>query len=203
MITFVPDLTDRIDRYCDSAYSAEPTDAIEDTFLAHLTGLDSFRGKRVLEIGGRDDNNLQGLFLRIGASYTMVTLDVSTNPRVFSRTDFTDLPCDKPYDLVISAGVFEGPGIAEPFSRGERFPRKSNQEYLEKLAKLTTDGGYLVIGTMTDPCLFSDEYLETVGFRVEFRERPFYWLGRDGYKSGRTSIRGDTTDELIVARRMP
>lgn len=157
-------------------------------FYAHLRGLERFAGKRVLEIGGTEAHNLADYFGRIGAYYEQVGLE-PTNGRSYARQmNFIDLPVGQPYDLVISLGVFEVGAIDHDVDSGNRQNRRTNNsERLAKLHELTAKSGFNVIGTISDPCMFSNDEITRAGFKLQYRRGPFYCGSRD-YSSFHSSV---------------
>ncbi len=149
-------------------------------FYAHLQGLEHFAGKRVLEIGGTDadDGNTADYFRGMGAEYRIVRLEENKDniPYVLPQRDFRDVPSSVQYDLIISWGVFEVAGLDQTADRKEdhRSFYQQNSKDLKKLYALTTEGGINIMGTISDPCLFSNEEIQQAGFTLVHRIAGFY-----------------------------
>ena len=169
-------------------------DFVSDLFLAHLGGLEQSAGKKVLEIGGTDDQNLHDFFSSVGADYSNVRLE--QNPLallyVLPQRDFFHLPESIAYDLIVSLGVFERYAHGHDKQMRNYGCKRTNREYLEKLWRLTNPSGTNIIGTISDPCLFSNEEIREAGFRLTIRQRPFYAFDSAGYSSF------DQDSELVV-----
>lgn len=173
-------------------------DFASNQFFAHLDGLKHFAGKKVLEIGGTDDMNTYGFFSSIiKADYSMVRLEQNPEnlPYVLPQRDFFHLPGDVSYDLIVSVGVFEKYAHGKDKSMRDYGCQRTNREYLEKLWKLTNSDGANIMGTISDPCLFSEEEIKEAGFKLAIRQRPFYTLDGTGYPSF------DKDSELVVMVR--
>ncbi len=143
-------------------------------FHPHVSGLESFGGRGVLEIGGSREISTKPFFSGIGSSYRNVRLErnIERDPCVIVG-DFMDV--DGASELVISLGVFEIGAIDVDFERMEAgIIRHGAVERAEKLSSLTRPGGYCVIGTISSPCFFSDRSLAAAGFEIIHRESPFY-----------------------------
>ncbi|HIG93346.1 MAG: hypothetical protein QT02_C0003G0045 [archaeon GW2011_AR9] len=167
--------------------------------LADLNGLEQCAGKRVLEIGGSDEENLAGFFLSIGAIYETVRIERNLNglSYVHPTRNYLYLPSNSPYDLVISLGVFEEGSIDRDLNGNDhRTIYDTPQKYLEKLLALTKVNGFNIIGTISSPCMFSLEELSLVGFDVTSKITPFYSLSKNGYPPW------DRESELVVMRRL-
>ncbi len=167
-------------------------------FWSHLYGLESFGGRKVLEIGGTDEISLESYFAERGSDYTNVRLEGKRSRRV-RVGDFMDVQGE--YDLVISLGVFE-PGaldidresmIAGPI-------RHAQGEIAQKLSSLTAPGGFCVIGTILSPCSLGDGMLRSCGFRVLSRRSPFYTFMNAGNKG--LYAEGDRS-ELLLLFKLP
>src|SRR3989338_4156107 len=167
---------------------------------SHLNGLDTFGAKRVLEIGGRDEdyNRLSDFFFRTGAQYETVSLDSDLSDQPYRcRINFMYLPCEEQYDLIISIGVFEGYGIDSNFRGYGHLDPFTNSSRLEQLANLTQPGGFHIIGTIGGPCIFTNKELaKNKRFEVLHRIKPFY----------NRNERGDAEEiyassELVVLRK--
>ncbi len=179
--------------------SSEPYSLCQ--FLAHVTGLEEAAGKRVLEIGGTDRQNMAAYFLGMGAMYQCVRLEENPlgHPWVLPNRDFRDLPTTEPYDLVISCGVFEIAAINRSQDGNDfRSIYDSNERDLRKLFALTKAGGFNIIGTVSDPCMFSTVEMNAAGFAVCHRGSPFYsLLVPDGYMAI------DESELVILQRHAP
>jgi hypothetical protein len=143
-------------------------------FYPHISGLELFFGKKVLEIGGSDRICMEHFFAGTGADYTNVRLEgnKTKNPRVV-QGDFMDI--EGKFDLVISLGVFELGAIDINFDTSR--PLKNSYSMGQRIAKLHTlanEGASVVIGTINAPCLFDDQMLRSAGFSILSRESPFY-----------------------------
>lgn len=168
-------------------------------FYAHLQGLECFVGKKVLEIGGTDDEdgNLHGYFTGMGAEYQSVRLEENKNklPWVLPMHDFRDIT-SKSYDLIISLGVFERSDI-DRSGEIESLRRYTRQQDLEKLFSLTNVGGLHIMGTFSDLCLYPNQEIAQAGFTLQHRAMPFYNLL---WKSLGLDV-GDKSSELLVMVR--
>ena len=161
-------------------------------------------GKRVLEIGGTDTHNLADYCMRIGAHYETVRLEPAEGKPFVRRMNFMDLLADQPYDLVISLGVFEVGAIDHDVDGGNRQNQYTpNFKRLTKLYELTVENGFNVIGTMSDPCLFSNAEIVEAGFEIRYRGGSFYCGSRD-YSSFHSSVvQVDPIDhsELLILKK--
>ncbi len=187
----VTDLEERTRRFIE-AWRFPVTEAITafatQKFYAHLAGLEQFAGKRVLEIGGTDVHNLADYFMRMGAQYETVRLEPAEGKSYVRQMNFMDLPISQPNDLVISLGVFEVGAMDHDFDGGNRQNRRTtNSERLAKLYELTAKNGFNVIGTMSDPCMFSNAEISNAGFEIRHRRSPFY-CGSGDYSSAQSLI---------------
>ncbi len=167
-------------------------------FHPHIFGLQSLAGREVLEIGGGKEINLKGFFTGIGASYLNVRLEPNRerDPCVITG-DFMEM--DGSFDLVISLGVFEIGAIDVDFERMEAGIIKSTPaERSAKLASLTAEGGFCVIGTINAPCMLPSRELESAGFSILLRESPFY-----SFMNAEEGMYGyDDRSELLILRKM-
>ena len=126
--------------------------------------------------------------MRIKAQYETVRLEPADGKPFVRQMNFMDLPADQPYDLVISLGVFEVGAIDHDVDGGNRQNRyTSNFKRLSKLYELTTENGFNVIGTMSDPCTFGSDEIAEAGFEIQYRHDPFYCGSRD-YSSFHSSV---------------
>lgn len=168
-------------------------------FCTHLSGLDSFKGKAVLEIGGTDRISMEDFFLNSGADYRNVRLERNTggDPRVVSG-DFMDFAGR--FDLVISLGVFELGAIDIDFDASSPLrSAHSLKDRVDKLASLTRKGGYAVIGTINAPCLFGDMMFREAGFGILHRESPFYTFMFAGNRGPYAT--GDRSELILLRKR--
>lgn len=173
-------------------------------FYAHLLGLEQFAGKRVLEIGGTEAHNLADYFMRLGANYEMVGLESTDGKRYARQINFMDLVVDQPYDLVISLGVFEVGAIDHDVDGGNRQNRQTtNSERLAKLHELTAQDGFDVIGTISDPCMFSNDDIARAGFKLLHRHGPFYCGSRDysSFYSSQVQVEPIDKSELLLLQK--
>lgn len=193
-LTLVP-LEERKRRFLDDKF--DKFEFTSNLFLAHLEGLEQFAGKKVLEIGGTDEINTHDFFSSIGADYSTVRLEQNPQnlPYVLRCRDFFYLPENISYDLIVSLGVFERCAHGKDKSLRDYGCQRTNREYLGKLWKLTNPNGTNVIGTISDPCIFSDEEIREAGFEQTIKQCPFCFFGKRGYSSC------DTTSELVVMVR--
>jgi hypothetical protein len=170
-------------------------------FYPHVIGIESFQGRRVLEIGGTDDISMEQLFSRIGARYLNARLEgnPSGNPRVHVG-DFMGL--EGRFDLVVSLGVFEAGAIDVNFDTLEAgIIRHTPCERAAKLSALLADGGFCVIGTVNAPCFLGQPALSAAGFTTIARETPFYTFmnaGNDGIYA-----KGDRSELLVISKGGP
>lgn len=168
-------------------------------FHPHISGLESFAGREVLEIGGGSGINMKAYFSGIGAGYRNVRLERNRerDPAVIVG-DFMDVQGS--FDLVISLGVFEPGAIDVDFDRMEAgIIRHGAQERAQKLHSLTRGGGFCVIGTINAPCMLPSRELESAGFSTMMRESPFYTFMNNG--SGEAYEPGDRSELLILRKR--
>jgi hypothetical protein len=147
-------------------------------FHSHLRGLDAVKG-RVLEIGGTDAINLEPYFRKKRApiNYTDVRLERdSRNSRNILSMDFMDIPDGAgKFDMIISMGVFEHGAIDIVQRSFQRLNKAwTEAERLEKLHGLLSEGGTCVIGTISDPCMFSSPKIMAAGFNLVHKKRQFY-----------------------------
>jgi hypothetical protein len=175
----VPILSIRERLWRRSAFSSADPDSLLDSFAIrrfhpHVRGLDRFKGRKVLEIGGTPKINMKSFFQGIGAAYTNVRLESNKErDKSVMVGDFMDL--SGKFDLVISLGVFEIGAIDVDFERMEAgIIKHSAPERAAKLSALTASGGHCLIGTISSPCFFSDQQLGAAGFRIIHRGSPFY-----------------------------
>ncbi len=155
---------------------------IAQIFHANLLGLEEQTNARVLEIGGAKYENLALYFQKRGAQYHNVTLDRECqnmpNTTIDSYTKYS--PC-KPFDLILSNGVFEQYALDRSLSMDRleyqnwmagikyRTPQYNLQK-LQKLYQLTKPQGRIIINTIADPCIFSSDEIRTAGFHIAYRE---------------------------------
>ena len=177
MIIPVTEETERIERYETGIKLSYP--AI--LFQAHLQGLELFAGKKVLEIGGVRNPNmtLVNYFMNMGAEYHTVGLEdnKANYPYVLSVRDFRDIR-DELYDVIISMGVFEHSGIDRSKDGNDfRSIYNSHQRDLQKLFALTKEGGINIIGTISDPCIYTNDEIQEAGFKLQHRIKQFASLG--------------------------
>jgi len=168
--------------------------------LSHIAGLDQFSGRRVLEIGGTDLQNLEEFFTGVGAQYEQVSLENSSSQRsVVRQSNFMDLQPTTPYDLIVSVGVFEEGSIDRGLDAEHRNdfakPEVTNEDRLKKLHTLTNIEGYNVIGTISDPCIFSDDEITQCGFRLPYRMSQFYQIGLNAHLDML-----DTSELLVIQK---
>jgi hypothetical protein len=164
----------------------------ERRMIGHISGLEGFAHKRVLEIGGESREDMASYFLSIGADYKNVCINVGGKPRPYDIVkDVMDLETEIPFDLIISLGVFEKGGIIGTTGSNA----VANLNMLKHLYKLTQSGGYQVIATVSDPCMFSDSEIERSRFKLQGeRLNPFYLV----YPSLDWS---DDPSELLILRK--
>lgn len=168
-------------------------------FHPHISGLESFGGREVLEIGGSSGINMKRFFAGIRSGYRNVRLEGNPerDPSVIVG-DFMDVR--GAFDLVISLGVFEIGAIDVDFERMEAgIIRHPAAERAGKLASLVRPGGACVIGTISSPCLFADKDLEAAGFGIAHRESPFYTFMNT--ESGDLYEAGDRSELLILRKK--
>ncbi len=171
LVEHIPDMRQRISRHMGLMVSIFRDEPAVSLFHSHLYGLDSLRGKRVLEIGGHG-TSLERYLVRGGSEYLNVRLEegLPLERRVVAA-DYMDISGS--FDLVISLGVFEDGGIDR--NRVTHLPlsvSRTTEERARKLSELTADT--CVIGTISARCFFSDATIEAAGFRVAHRSGPFY-----------------------------
>ena len=185
MIIPVTEETERIERYEAEIKLSYP--AI--FFQAHLQGIEQFAGKKVLEIGGVRNPNmtLVNYFMNMGAEYRTVGLEdnKANYPYVLSVRDFRDIR-NELYDLIISMGVFEQSGIDRSIDGNDfRSIYNSHQRDLQKLLALTKEGGINIIGTISDPCFFTNDEIQEAGFKLQHRIKQFASLGSESHEARR------------------
>ena len=166
---------------------------VQKLFHAFIRDLENTHGKRVLEIGAFEDQHLAHYFASVGAEYHGICLNPGDIPRT-REGNFMNLEGEV-FDVVISSGVFEEYAI-DRWERGGRHPswkKHTNDERLAKLYSLLRPNGWNVIGTISDPCIFSNREIEENGFDLKFRINSFY-----GTEMGRRSFSGS---ELLIMRR--
>ncbi len=171
-----------------------PGDFAVQRFVSHLGGMEKFAMKKVLEIGGTDLMNMSYYFRQMEAEYSTVRIENNQEGHdyILPQNDYMKL--DVEYGLVISLGVFEEYAIDRNWNGGSPFAqRRSNSVHLAKLAALTKE--YCIVGTVSDPCLFSRDEIEKAGFELVHRQKPFYCLTLEGYPDY------DTKSELVVMRK--
>ena len=190
MITPILDAAEKIERWNSKVGLSHPARL----FYAHLQGLEHFVGKRVLEIGGTDNEhgNMAGYFRAMDAEYQMIRLEENKDniPYVLPERDFRYIHSSAQYDLIISLGVFEEFGLDQTADRSEdhRSFYQCNSADLKKLYALTAAGGINIMGTISDPCLFSDQEIQQAGFTLVDRIPHFFSYGQ----------RISDTSELVV-----
>jgi hypothetical protein len=167
-------------------------------FYPHISGLDQFRGKKVLEIGGTDQISMERFFSDTGADYLNVRLEKnkSKNFRVVVG-DFMD--SGGIFDLVISLGVFELGAMDINFETSR--PVKNDyslNDRIAKIASLTNSGGSIVIGTINAPCLFDDKMIRSAGFTLIHRESPFYTFM---FPDNRDIYAQEDKSELLILKK--
>lgn len=155
-----------------------------ETVYAHLNGLETFAGKRVLEIGGAEDCNLAKYFLNMSADYHTVRLDPNEEQAPYVTVgNFMDLQGNDLYDLIISVGVFEEEAVDRRCGDMLAILKKSivkvehewtNLERLRKLYELTKDSGINIIGTQLTKCIFTTDQIRETGFSLQYRDGPFH-----------------------------
>jgi hypothetical protein len=143
-------------------------------FYPHISGLEGYGGRKVLEIGGTDRVSMERFFTKTGADYLNVRLEKNKtkNPRVIAG-DFMDIRGK--FDLVISLGVFELGALDINFETSR--PAKNSyslDDRINKLSSLARNGGFVVVGTINAPCLFDDRSVRSAGFTIIHRDSPFY-----------------------------
>ncbi len=186
-------------RHASFSTLADPAGALAiRRFWSHLYGLESFGGRRILEIGGSASINLEGFFSRHGADYSNVRLEGNPegNPRVIVG-DFMSIRGG--YDLVISLGVFERGALdidRESMIAGPI--RHASGEIARKLSSLTAPGGFCVIGTIQSPCFLSDRLIRACGLSVRHRRSPFYTFMHAG---NRGLYSDDDRSELLLLEK--
>ncbi len=165
-------------------------------FWSHLYGLESFGGRKVLEIGGTAQMSLEGYFVKRGADYANVRLEGKKGGRT-TVGDFMDVHGE--FDLVISLGVFEPGALDIDRERMAAGPiRHAPSEIARKLSSLTAIGGYLVIGTIQSPCLLDDGTIEASGLAVLSRSSPFYSFMNAGNRG--LYSEGDRSELLLLVK---
>jgi hypothetical protein len=165
-------------------------------FFPRIYGLEGFGRKKVLEIGGTEEISMRRFFSRIGADYTCVRLEGPERPDVIVG-DFMDVRGE--FDLVISLGVFELGALDIDFANSRSISgNRPLDARIKKLGSLARGGGFVVIGTINAPCLFSDRMLRSAGFALLHREGPFYSFMFPGNKD---AYAPDDRSELLVLRR--
>ena len=196
MIELVATIDERLQRYREYGFEFFPGDMTVVNYLAHLKGLDSFCGKKVLEIGAEDGRNTSEFFQSRGTEYFAVRIGGNSQGHsyILPQQDFMDLPEDAPYDLIISNGVFDQSALDRRMGGERIFSGRSG--HLTKLHLLTKPGGFNVHGTITDPFMFSCSELEEIGFEMMYKTRPFRGFDLQGYSAL------DAESELVVLRRV-
>ena len=180
----------------------------ESNLLGHVLGLEQFFGKNILEIGGTNLNNLANYFIGIGADYEQVRLEPNdTNQHYIKQINFMDLNPENLYDLIISIGVFEKGAIDKALDEKLRNkfvkPEITNKDRLKKLCELTKEGGYNIIGTISDPCMFNDEEIAQSGFQKKYRSSPFYLVGINTPESSiaDVNLKIENESELLIIQK--
>ncbi len=160
---------------------------IADLILPHI-GYD-FGGKRVLEIGATPELKLKLMFP--GAHYESISLEGGQT----HTGNFMELE-EKPYDVIVSLGVFEEFGI-DRMVEGQGFPkgRYTNQQRLGKLAGLTVPGGYNAHASQGLELLFSNEEIDQSEFQLVSRQNRTMGYIKDGMR------RSTDPTELVVMRK--
>jgi len=183
VVTSLEERLERARRF-DQVYGLKPYSLSLRQFLAHVDGLGQLAGKKILEIGGTDKQNMADYFLGIGIMYHCVRLEENPSdyPWVHPVRDFRDLPSAEPYDLIISCGVFEIAGMDRKIGSDRWGINYTNHAHdLQQLFALTNSGGVNIIGTISHPCIYTNEEIVAAGFRLRHREKPFYSLMTEGY----------------------
>ncbi len=159
---------------------------------SNIVGIEQIPYKRVLEIGPRDPETFEGCF--VGAEYEAVGFDVLDDPsKGMFRGNFMHLKRPS-YGLIISCGIFEVGALDREGLTPRRFEKSENPARLKKLYDLTKPGGYNIIGTVSEPCIFSDDEITRAGFSQCFRKNQFYGTEKRRFE-------GYFKSELIVFRR--
>ncbi|MBI2139899.1 hypothetical protein HYU14_03170 [Candidatus Woesearchaeota archaeon] len=142
---------------------------------AFVENLEFLSGKRVLEIGGSEEENLGTLLLNRGVGYMNMRLEGNPTglPNIYVG-DFMSHNSGERYSAIFAIAVFQPQALN--FSNGSRtIDDQPPEVMLGKLHSFLVEGGYLVIGTTWEsPSIFSDSHFLLSKFRKPLREPQFF-----------------------------
>ena len=140
--------------------------------LSAIRGLESIGGISVLEIGATpdvNDGNFSSYFIPKGANYESVVLGGPSqeSPYIHQVGNFTNITTGQ-HDIIIAHGVFEYGGIGRKSGADIGSSRKSfdKTKYAEKLADLVYGGGYIILTTFRNQCIFTEDDYAKAGLTL-------------------------------------